>query len=544
MLKISYQYIYLVVFSIFFSFVPEKLNGQKSELSPDFHRKQRTQLREKLPNNTVAVFFSSPIRNRANDVDYEYHPDPNFYYLTGWNEPHAVLLVYSTPQKDKEGTYYEKLYVRERDARNEMWNGRRLGVAGASKMGFDRVALKETFLIDQHDFNRFDSVLMFDFQNDVRDDKSDASDLYDLQEHFKEAINFPDNFDADRYNLYQRIRKAEVVEVPIIKRTIEYLADRDPSLLEDSVIQDFMDNADKENFLTDLKYRSAYLLRDYNFDIVLLERFMASLREVKTQEELTLLKKAVQISAQGQREVMKAINPNMTEREVQGIHQLVYKKYGAAHEGYPSIVGAGDNACVLHYITNDKTDIENQLILMDLGAEYNGYTADVTRTIPVSGKFTPEQRALYDIVYESQTAGIEAAKKGVSFNTITQICFKVVQEGLLELGIIKNPDEFRRYLPHGVSHHIGLDVHDPRYTPYLKPNMVITIEPGIYIPEGSPCDPKWWDIGIRIEDDILITEGEPVNLSADAPRAWDKIESLMSEKSPLDDFTLPLLDVD
>ena len=544
MLKISHQYIYLVVFSIFFSFVPEKLNGQKSELSPDFHRKQRTQLREKLPNNTVAVFFSSPIRNRANDVDYEYHPDPNFYYLTGWNEPHAVLLVYSTPQKDEEGTYYEKLYVRERDARNEMWNGRRLGVAGASKMGFDRVALKETFLINQHDFNRFDSVLMFDFQNDVRDDKSDTSDLYDLQQHFKEAINFPDNFDADRYNLYQRIRKAEVVEVPIIKRNIEYLADRDPSLLEDSVIQDFMDNADKENFLTDLKSRSAYLLRDYNFDIVLLERFMASLREVKTQEELTLLKRAVQISAQGQREVMKAINPNMTEREVQGIHQLVYKKYGAAHEGYPSIVGAGDNACVLHYITNDKTDIENQLILMDLGAEYNGYTADVTRTIPVSGKFTPEQRALYEIVYESQTAGIEAAKKGVSFNTITQICFKVVQEGLLELGIIKNPDEFRRYLPHGVSHHIGLDVHDPRYTPYLKPNMVITVEPGIYIPEGSPCDPKWWDIGIRIEDDILITEGEPINLSADAPRAWDKIESLMNEKSPLDDFTLPLLNVD
>ena len=544
MLKISHQYIYLVVFSIFFSFVPEKLNGQKSELSPDFHRKQRTQLREKLPNNTVAVFFSSPIRNRANDVDYEYHPDPNFYYLTGWNEPHAVLLVYSTPQKDEEGTYYEKLYVRERDARNEMWNGRRLGVAGASKMGFDRVALKETFLINQHDFNRFDSVLMFDFQNDVRDDKSDTSDLYDLQQHFKEAINFPDNFDADRYNLYQRIRKAEVVEVPIIKRNIEYLADRDPSLLEDSVIQDFMDNADKENFLTDLKSRSAYLLRDYNFDIVLLERFMASLREVKTQEELTLLKRAVQISAQGQREVMKAINPNMTEREVQGIHQLVYKKYGAAHEGYPSIVGAGDNACVLHYITNDKTDIENQLILMDLGAEYNGYTADVTRTIPVSGKFTPEQRALYEIVYESQTAGIEAAKKGVSFNTITQICFKVVQEGLLELGIIKNPDEFRRYLPHGVSHHIGLDVHDPRYTPYLKPNMVITVEPGIYIPEGSPCDPKWWDIGIRIEDDILITEGEPINLSADAPRAWDKIESLMSEKSPLDDFTLPLLNDD
>ena len=536
----------ILLFSVFafLNFLsPQALSGQKSELSSDFHSERRQQLREKLPNNSVAVFFSAPVRNRANDVDFEYHPDPNFYYLTGWDEPHAVLLLFSTPQKDEHGSYFEKLYVRERDARNEMWNGKRLGVAGALKMGFDRVVLKELFLTDKLEFSQFDTVFMFDFKNDVRDGR-DSSDLFDLQKHFKQAINFPENFDAERYRLYQRIRQAEITEVPTIKRMIEYYAQSDSTLMEDPVIQDFISQAEDETTLTDLKTRTAFLVRDYNFDVDQLGMFMASLREVKTSEELTLLKKAVQISAQGQREVMKAIKPNMTEREVQGIHQLVYKKYGAAHEGYPSIVGAGDNACVLHYITNDKKDIKNQLILMDLGAEYNGYTADVTRTIPVSGKFTPEQRALYQIVYDSQSAGINAAQKGASFREITQACYTVVQEGLLSLGIIETPQEFRRYLPHGVAHHIGLDVHDPGLYQDLVPNMVITVEPGIYIPEGSPCDPKWWNIGIRIEDDILITEEGPVNLSTDAPRAWDEIEALMKEKSALDDFILPPLKVD
>ena len=532
------SFLTIVVFS-----TSQKGSAQKSELSSDFHRERRLQLREKLPSNSVAVFFSSPIRNRANDVDFEYHPDPNFYYLTGWNEPHAVLFVYSVPQNDAQGMYYEKLYVRERDARNEMWNGKRLGLEGAQKMGFDRVDLKQNFINEPHGFDQFDTVFMFDFKNDVRD-TSDPSDLFDLQKQFKQAIYFPENFDAKRYRLYQRIRQANPEEVPSIQRMINYYAQSDATLMEDPVIQDFMSKAEDETVLTDLKTRSAFLLKDYNYDIDQLGTYMAELREIKTPEEVQLLKKAIQISAQGQREVMKAIKPNMTEREVQGIHQLVYKKYGAAHEGYPSIVGAGDNACVLHYITNDKTDLKDQLILMDLGAEYNGYTADVTRTIPVSGTFSPEQRALYQIVYDSQTAGIKAAQVGASFSAIAAACNKVVQEGLMELGIIAAPEEYRRYLPHGVAHHIGLDVHDPGLYQNLQPQMIITVEPGIYIPKDSPCDPKWWNIGIRIEDDILIIEKGPVNLSEDAPRAWDEIEALMKEKSALDAFTLPPLITD
>jgi len=524
-------------------FSPLSIAAQKSELSSEFHKKQRQQLRENLPNNSVAVYFSAPVRNRANDVDFEYHPDPNFYYLTGWNEPHAVLIVYSSPQKDSEGTYFEKLYVRERDANNEMWNGRQLGVEGARKMGLDRVASKKDFSTEQNDFSRFDSVLMFDFKNDVRDNKNDSSDLFDLQKHFKNVINYPDNFDADRYRLYQRIRSAVESEVIPLKKRIYYMMERDSSLKDDPVIIDFM-RVGEGTVLTDLKKQSAFLLKDYNFDINQLGSFMASLRENKTEEEILLIKKAVRISTQGQLEVMKAIHPEMTEREVQGIHQLVFKKYGAAHEGYPSIVGAGDNACVLHYITNDKTDLKNQLILMDLGAEYKGYTADVTRTIPVSGTFTPEQKALYQIVYDAQTAGINAAVAGASFTAISEATYEVVKTGLLELGLIQESKEYRRYLPHGIAHHIGLDVHDPGLYENLAPNMVITVEPGIYVPEGSPCDPKWWNIGIRIEDDILITAEGPVNLSKDAPRSWQEIEKVMLEKSALDDFILPPLTID
>lgn len=535
----SLRLLFLVVFILVNT---QNTNGQKSELSADFHKNRRVELRQKLPNNSVAVFFSSPIRNRSNDTDYVYHPDPNFFYLTGWNEPHAVLLVYNVPQEDEDGLYYEKLYVRDRDARNEMWNGRQLGVEGAAKMGFDRVESKKVFVKESQTFDRFDTVLIFDFKNDVRDNKSDSSDLFDLQQKFKSAINYPENFDPQRYRLYQRIRTAEAEQIPNIKRMISFYATQDETLLEDPIIKDFLD-AQEATSLVDLKTRTAYLTRDYNFDIDQLSLIMASLREKKLPEELRLLKKAIQISAQGQIEVMKAINPEMTEREVQGIHQLVYKKYGAAHEGYPSIVGAGDNACVLHYITNDKTDLKNQLILMDLGAEYNGYTADVTRTIPVSGKFSPEQKALYQIVYDAQNAGIKAAQKGASFRAIGEACSKVVQKGLLDLGLIKDPQEYRRYLPHGVAHHIGLDVHDPGLYQNLDTNMVITVEPGIYVPQGSPCDPKWWDIGIRIEDDILITENGPVNLSAAAPRAWDEIEKLMAEESPLDDFKLPALEI-
>ena len=505
-----------------------------------FHKSRRDALRAKLPPNSVAVVFANPTRNRANDVDYVYHQDPNFFYLSGWREPHAVLLLFSTAQLDADGKYKEVLYIQERDARAEQWNGYRLGLKGAKAMGFERVALRQDFVNNPPDFSGFDEVLIFDFENDERDLAGDAYDLYQLKKTFKKAINFPENFNRTRYQIQQAIRTVTPENLNQVKGYVNWQVQRDSTLLDDRIIKAFVALETLE-VPADLKMKSAFVLKEFNFDVIQLERILGDLREVKTPFELKQLKRAIEISAIGQVEVMKAMHPAMSEREVQGIHEYVFKKYGAAYEGYPSIVGAGNNACVLHYIENSSNPSETDLMLMDLGAEYEGYTADVTRTIPVKGTFTLEQRQLYQLVYEAQEAGIAQSVVGNTVNDVTRATQSVVKDGLMALGIIENENDFRKYYPHGASHHIGLDVHDlSNYGP-LPENAIITVEPGIYIPKGSPCDPKWWGIGIRIEDDILITPSGPVNLSATAPRTWQAIEAKMKEESPLDRFKLPAL---
>jgi Xaa-Pro aminopeptidase len=256
-----------------------------------------------------------------------------------------------------------------------------------------------------------------------------------------------------------------------------------------------------------------------------------------------MVRKAVKISCAGQVEVMKAMKPGMSEREIQGIHEFVFKKYQAEDLGYPSIVGAGHNGCILHYIDNYKPNISTQeLILMDLGAEYRGYTADITRTIPVSGKFSPEQKLIYDLVLKAQEEAMKICKPGTTFSELTQATKQVVNKGLADLGVIKKETEPNTYYPHGCCHHIGLDVHDRGDYDKLQENMVITIEPGIYIPENAPCDKKWWGIAVRIEDDYLITKDGNEHLSASAPRKPEEIEAMMKLPSPLDDFILPDLE--
>ncbi|MGB2086375.1 MAG: aminopeptidase P N-terminal domain-containing protein, partial [Flavobacteriaceae bacterium] len=400
----------------------------------DFHAGRRSVLREKMPPNSVAVFFANPIRNRANDVDYVYHQDPNFYYLTGWPEPHAVLVLYSSPQKDAQGDYHERLYIQERNATAEQWNGYRLGIEGATKMGFDRVALRQKFVNSPLDFSAFDEVLIFEFKNDERNLPNDKYDLYQLKQTFKKAINFPDNFKRNQYRIQQAIRTADPDNFLRLKNYVSWAISRDSTLLDDPIIKDFTALETLE-VPADLKVKSAFILKDFIFDVDKLETILGDLREVKTPFELQQLRRAIEISAIGQVEVMKALHPKMTEREVQGIHEYVFKKYGAAYEGYPSIVGGGNNACVLHYIENSASPAETDLILMDLGAEFKGYTADVTRTLPVNGTFSLPQRQLYEIVYQAQEAGIARAVVGARAREITQVTQEVVQKGLLNLGI-------------------------------------------------------------------------------------------------------------
>ena len=518
--------------------------SQQTKLDSQFHKQRRDELRKKMPENSVAVFFTSPIRNRSNSVDFLYHQDRNFYYLTGWREPHGVLIIYKNQQVDENGFYKEKIYVRERDAYREMWDGKRKGVEGALKMGFDRVSPRKDFKKTNHLFSKYSSVLLFNFENDIRNFKNDPNDLYDLTNFFKKEINFPDSFDPIKYRIYRRIKDFDYNQVEILKDEINFYVERDPSLLEDPNIVAFIESQNQE-FYSEIKKKTSLEIKEFNFNVELLPGIMTDLRERKTPKEIQILRKAVSISVIGQIEVMKAMKPGMSESEIQGIHEFVFKKYGVPYEGYPSIVGAGGNGCILHYIENDDTVFNNQLVLMDVGAEHMGYTADVTRTIPANGKYSYEQRELYEIVYEAQSAGIKAAVVGAKFSDVYQACYDVIERGLLRLGIIEplskseRYSEVRKYFPHGVAHHIGLDVHDPGNYKTIEPEMIITVEPGIYVPEGSNCDPKWWNIGIRIEDDILITENGPKNLSELAPRKWNEIEEIMKLDSALDSFVLP-----
>ncbi|MCY4562551.1 MAG: aminopeptidase P N-terminal domain-containing protein [Flavobacteriaceae bacterium] len=512
---------------------------EKDQLPFDFHKERRESLRNLMPHNSVAILFGAPIRNRSNSVDYPYHQDPNFYYLTGWLEPHSVLILFSEKQSDSIGMYNEVIFVQESDPYMEMWEGPRKGVQGALSMGFQRVFPKSTFLDFQMDISSLDRILFFEFKNDI-EDTQDSSDLYDLVEIFKSKINYPQHFDIELYGLLESISVGHPEDSLQLKNRLIKMVQDDSKRSQNEVVSFFLGSINRN--ILDIKQDSQDYIRKYRYDFHSLRQYLTQLREIKTDQEIRLLKKAIQITVQGHLEVMKAINEDMTESEVQGMHEFVHKKYGAAHQGFPSIVGAGGNGCILHYTSNNKINIKGELILMDIGAEYQYYTADVTRTIPVSGKFNEQQRALYEIVYQAQEAGINAVQVGNSFSSIYQASSQVIKDGLLALGIIQNPEEFSRYFPHGVTHHIGLDVHDLGEYGVLKNNMIITVEPGIYIPSGSNCDPKWWDIGIRIEDDILVTNHGPVNLSISAPKHWSEIENTIAEPSAFDDFELPVID--
>jgi len=259
-------------------------------------------------------------------------------------------------------------------------------------------------------------------------------------------------------------------------------------------------------------------------------RIMSALRGIKQPEEIALLEKATLMSCEGHNDVMRAVKPGMTEYQAQAIMEYNFKKNGSEYPGYPSINGSSENACVLHYVTNLRLMKDGDLLLSDCAAEYHGYTADVTRTIPVNGKFSPEQKIIYELVLEAQDSGFAACKPGNAFGAVDAAARRVINRGLIKLGIAANEQEARQYFPHGTSHHLGLDVHDmgPRT---LQEGVFLTVEPGIYIPPGSKCDKKWWSIGVRIEDDILITKDGHRNLSASSPRSVAEIEKMAKQKS-------------
>ena len=447
-------------------------------LSKEFHAGRRDALRKLMPDNSVFVVMAYPTRTFSNDVDYFYHQNPDMYYFSGYKEPHSLLLIFKEEQQGANGpSYNELIFVQKKDPRAEQWTGRRLGTEGAKE--------KLGFI------NAYNGE---DFKNAKIDFSKFDKIIFD---------RFPDDAGTDN-----------------------------------------RDNADLADLVEQFKKMAnvpAEIPKDSKYDNRLFRELTGKLREIKTPEEMDLIRKAVEISCRGQNEVMKAVHPGMSELEIQGLHEYVHKKYGAEEVGYGSIVGAGANGCVLHYMENSKTKIGNEMLLMDVGAEYHGYTADVTRTVPVNGKFSQEQKLIYNLVYEAQEAAFKILKDGADWGKAGIAAREVIAEGLLKLGIIKDKSEVGIYYPHGLSHHIGLDVHDRGFSRTLKKDMVITIEPGIYIPPNSNCDKKWWGIAVRIEDDALITEKGYELLSAFAPRKVEDIEKMIAEKSALDNFTVPKL---
>lgn len=446
-------------------------------LSKEFHAGRRDALRAIMPENSVMAVFAYPTRNFSNDVDYLYHQNPDLYYFTGYKEPDALVLIFKEAQKDANGnTFKELFFVQKKNAQQESWTGRRLGVEGAKqKLGIPMAFNGSDFAAYPIDLSKFKSVI-YSAPPTMVPSKTESATLAGLFLSFQKKANLS----ADN-----------LTEANTARRTY--------------------------NTLT------------------------GQLREIKTPEEIVMLRKAVEISCQGQNEVMKAAHANMSELEIQGLHEFVHKKYGSENIGYGSIIGSGENGCILHYETNTKTKVGNSLILMDVGAEYHGYTADVTRTIPASGKFTEDEKKIYQIVYDAQEAAFKTLKDGSTFGKASAAADEVISEGLLKLGIIKEKKDFRKYYTHGLGHHIGLDVHDRSASRTLLKNMVITIEPGIYIPANSDCDKRWWSIGVRIEDDVLITQDGYENLSHFAPRSIADVEKKMATKSALDAFKLPAL---
>ncbi len=447
-------------------------------LKKEFHEGRREALRQIMPDNSVMAVFAFPTRTFSNDVEYLYHANPDMYYFSGYKEPHSMLLIFKEEQTDSLGNKFKEILFVQK--RN----------AQAEQWTGKRLGIegaKEKLGINMA-FNGSD------FKNYKIDFSKFEKIIFD---------KFPDDIsngydNADLYDLIQQFKQK--TEMP------EQLA------------------------------------KQPRFDTRSYRQLTGDLRAIKTPEELDLLRKAVEISCHGQNEVMKAVRPDMSELEIQGLHEYVHKRYGAEGVGYGSIIGAGENGCILHYMENTKTKVGTSMILMDVGAEYHGYTADVTRTVPVDGKFSTEERAIYQLVYDAQEAAFKTLKNGSKWNDASKAAMDVIADGLIKLGIIKNKYEAGKYYPHGLGHHIGLDVHDRGSMSTLKKDMVITIEPGIYIPEGSNCDKKWWSIAVRIEDDVLVTENGYELLSHFAPRKIEDIEKMVSQKSAIDNYKLPPLE--
>jgi Xaa-Pro aminopeptidase len=454
---------------------------------------RRAKVMERIGPAAMLVMWSAPVQRYSRDVDYEYRQDSNLYYLTGITQDETVLVL-----MPGNATRKEILFVRDRDPLREHWQGRLLSRNEASA----RSGIQTVMTTGQ--FDAFATAMLARRAVDPIDTADAAA--------FFEALN------AGRGRL--------------------------ALLLDPSGVNDPLNRP--QEFARRVKERFA------GFDTVDATPILTELRLTKTPFERKLLARSLEISGEAQMAGMRAARPDAYEYEVEAVIEAVHRSRGAISWAYPSIVGSGPNATILHYTESSRQMKAGDLLLVDAACAYEYQAADITRTYPVSGRFSQTQKDIYDIVLEAQEAGIKRAQAGGSLLDIHASTVEVVKAGLLRLGLIADAsgDQYRMWYTHNATHYIGLDVHDvgPRNRP-LQPGMAFVIEPGIYVRQsaldGLPRTPdndalvrklqpavhKYQDIGVRIEDAFLMEEGGLRRLTTAVPRTIPEIEAFLTKRA-------------
>ncbi|WP_449416782.1 aminopeptidase P N-terminal domain-containing protein [Phormidium nigroviride] len=435
-------------------------------INPAEYRQRREQLMAKIGSGT-AIFRSAPMAVMHNDVEYAYRQDSDFLYLTGFNEASAVAVFAPHHEEHK-----FVLFVQPKDPEKETWHGYRAGVEGA----------KEMYGADE------------------------AYPINELDEKLPQYLE-----KAER--IYYHLGRDKVFNETLLKHWQRLMATypkrgTGPTAIEDSNI------------------------------------ILHPMRLVKSETELALMRKAADISVEAHNHAMEFAKPGRYEYEIQAEIEHIFRLRGGNGPAYPSIVASGRNSCILHYIENNRQLQEGDLLLIDAGCAYDYYNADITRTFPVGGKFTPEQKTIYELVLEAQLQAIAEVKPGNPYSKVHETAVRVLVQGLMDLGLlcgdieeIIKEEKYKPFYMHRTGHWLGLDVHDVGVYQYgenpqlLQPGQVLTVEPGIYISpeikpvEGQPeVDRKWRGIGIRIEDDVLVTVDGHQVLTAAVPKSVDSLE--------------------
>ncbi len=426
--------------------------------------RRRAAFLSRIGMDSAAVLAAAPTRRRSRDVAYPYRQDSDFYYLTGFPEPDAVAVF--VPGR-KKGEFV--LFCREYDPQKALWEGRHAGLKGARKQyGAD-----------------------------------EAYSIEELDKMMPELL-------ADRRRLHCGLGRD---------------GEFDRRLL---------------GWIDEVKKRSRAGVRAPE-ELVDFDRVLHEMRLIKGPEELAAMRRAAEISARAHERAMRVCRPGMYEYQIEAEIVHEFMRQGARSPAYPSIVASGDNACVLHYTANDSCLKDGDLILIDAGAEYDCYAADITRTFPVNGRFSPPQRALYELVLEAQLAAIDKVKPGNHWNEPHEAAVRVLTKGLIRLGLLDGrlsrlikKEAYKDFYMHRTGHWLGMDVHDvgdykvDGQWRELQPGMVLTVEPGLYIGKGNKnVSKRWRGIGIRIEDDVLVTETGCEVLTAAVPKTIAEIEALM-----------------